>query len=318
MAPQSVNMAGEVSLSDHEQPQAPADAAGGSVKKSGADEERMAPKTPHYLEVEHKNKIPLWLAPCHLVAALFQGMQSLFLFAFASQTDLQWEVYTNYPSASDELQDDIYATPDPKLIGTYPITWYAGLFILLSCIDHILCIVPRFREHYEYYIERHQSPMRWIEYSLSASLMRMHIAQVAGVTDAHILFLIFTMTHVALYFPALHEKMNAKARADGYEQNWTAFYCGTVPHMASWGVIFFYFFSGLNRGDPPGFVVTIVMSLFVLDMSFPTCFVLQWRKVGIFQDYLVGEFGFIMLSFTTKTFLAWITLAGANGYSRNN
>jgi hypothetical protein len=27
---------------------------------------------------------------------------------------------------------------------------------------------------------------------------------------------------------------------------------------------------------------------------------------------LVGDFGFIMLSFTAKTFLSWITLAGAN------
>jgi hypothetical protein len=279
------------------------------------DEE--APKR-HYLEVDNLNKIPLWLAPCHLVAALFQGMQALFLFAFASQTDLQWLVYTNYPSATDEgLMEDEYAIPNPKLLGSYPITWYAGLFILLSCIDHISCILPRFRDHYEYYIQRHQSPVRWVEYSLSASLMRMHIAQVAGITDAHILFLIYAITHVALYFPALHEKLNAKARADGYEQNWTAFYCGTVPHMASWGVVFFYFFSGLNRGDPPGFVVAIVFSLFVLDMSFPICFVLQWKKIGIFQDYLVGEFGFIMLSFTTKTFLAWITLAGANGYSRN-
>lgn len=306
MAPMSVDMTGEVNSQQD---------AKRTVKTGDAGEEKVV--KPHYLDVQNLNKIPLWLAPCHLVAALFQGMQALFLFAFSSQTDLQWLVYTNYPSARDEaLLEDQYAMPQPNLLGSYPITWYAGLFILMSGIDHVTCILPRFRERYEYYIERHQSPTRWVEYSLSASLMRMHIAQVAGVTDAHILFLIFTMTHVALYFPALHEKLNAKARADGYDQNWTAFYCGTVPHMASWGVIFFYFFSGLNRGDPPGFVTTIVLSLFILDMSFPTCFVLQWRKVGVFQDYLVGEFGFIMLSFTTKTFLAWITLAGANGYSR--
>jgi len=300
----SVSMTGEVN--SHQD---------GRRTSKGEDEERA--QRPHYLEVENLNKIPLWLAPCHLVAALFQGMQALFLFAFSTQTDLQWLVYTNYPSPrSEDLPEDAYAIPDPKLVGSYPITWYAGLFILMSGIDHVSCLIPRLREHYEYYIERHQSPTRWIEYSMSASLMRMHIAQVAGVTDVHIMFLIFAMTHVSIYFPALHEKLNAKARADGYEQDWTAFYCGTIPHVASWLVIFFYFFSGLNRGDPPGFVAPIVLSLFFLDMSFPICFVLQWRKIGVFKDYLVGEFGFIMLSFTTKTFLAWITLAGANGYSR--
>jgi len=312
MAPQgSIDMSGEVSVREVPRP-----AVGNNTIKMGDEEQ---PLKPHYLEVENLNRIPLWLAPCHLVAALFQGMQALFLFAFSTQTDLRWLVYTNYPSPSRAgLGANQYAKPEPVLIGSYPITWYAGLFILLSCIDHITCILPRLRQKYEWYIERHQSPSRWIEYSFSASLMRMHIAQVAGVTDVYVLFLIYAISHVSLYFCILHEKLNAKARADGYTQNWTAFYCGCAPHLASWAVIFCYFFSGLSRGSPPGFVWTIVLSLFFLDMSFPTCFVLQWRKIGVFQDYLVGEFGFIMLSFTCKTFLAWITLAGANGYTRRH
>ena len=284
--------------------------------KKKTEQSRMQQQA-NYLEVTtNLNPIPFWLAPCHLVAALFQCMQALFLFAMASQTDLLWFVYTNYPSRDDEtLLEDEYAKPDPQLIGSYPITWYAGLFILLSAVDHISCIVPGFRQHYEYYIERHQAPTRWMEYSLSAALMRMHIAQVAGVTDVHLLFLIFAMTHVSLYFPALHEKMNARARAEGMTQNWSAFHCGLIPHMAVWGVIFWYFFSGINRGDPPGFALILVFSLFVLDFSFPTVFILQWKKVGIFDDYLIGELSLIGLSFTTKTFLAWTTIAGANRYS---
>jgi hypothetical protein len=110
----------------------------------------------------------------------------------------------------------------------------------------------------------------------------------------------------------MHEKLNAKARADGYTQNWFPAYAGGVPHMASWMVIFCYFFTGVRRGDPPAFVGTIVFGLFLLDSCFAICFYLQWHKIGIFNDYLVGEFGFIMLSFTAKTFLAWVTLIGAN------
>jgi hypothetical protein len=80
-------------------------------------------------------------------------------------------------------------------------------------------------------------------------------------------------------------------------------------------VIFHFFFGGLD--DPPAFVGTLVGGLFMLEMCFPICFVLQWKKIGVFRDYLIGEFGFIMLSFTAKTLLAWVTLAGANEYSRN-
>lgn len=276
-------------------------------------------KQRQYDEVENLNEIPLWLAPCHMVAALFQLMQALFLMAFSSKVDLMWYIYVNFPTSDEELlSKSDFAKPFAQEVGSYPITWYAGVFILLSGIDHIICVLPSVRPYYEYYIERHQSPIRWIEYSLSAPLMRMHIAQVAGVTDIHILWCIFFLGHVSMYFPAMHERLNAKARADGYEQYWFPAYAGGVPHMASWMVIFCYFFTGLRGGDPPAFVGTIVFCLFLLDSCFAICFFLQWKKIGMFKDYLVGEFGFIMLSFTAKTFLAWITLAGANSSRRDS
>ena len=275
-------------------------------------------KRRRYDEVENLNEIPLWLAPCHMIAALFQFVQALFLFAWSSKVDLTWYVYVNFPTKDELPSEHDFAKPFAQEVGSYPITWYAGVFILLSCIDHVLCILPSVRPYYEYYIERHQSPIRWIEYSLSAPLMRVHIAQVAGVTDVHILWCVFFLGHSAMYFPAMHEKLNAKARADGYTQNWFPAYAGGVPHMASWLVIFCYFFTGLRQADPPEFIGTIVFCLFLLDSCFAICFHLQWKKIGIFKDYLIGEFGFIMLSFTAKTFLAWATLAGANRSRRDS
>jgi hypothetical protein len=192
-----------------------------SLEGSESSQKDQTEAEPLYLEIENKNKIPLWLAPCHLVAALFQCMQSLFLFAFSSQVDLKWYLYSNLPTSDvDLLGDDGYAKPESQELLAYSITWYAGVFILLSGFDHILSILPYVRQYYEYHVERHQSPIRWVEYSLSAPLMRVHIAQVAGVTDVHTLFLIFFLGHTSMYFPCIHEKMNAKARADGYKQNW--------------------------------------------------------------------------------------------------
>ena len=301
---------------------------GDGERKNGAANTNNATNTQkHYLEPDNLNEIPMFLAPCHWIAALFQFMQSIFLFAFSSQVNLRWRVFTNFPMVTDSstsnrdvFDPDIvyYASAETRYIGSYYVTWMTGGFIILSGIDHLLCVLPRFKGTYEYYLIRNQSPFRWAEYSISAPLMKMHIAQVAGVTDIHMLFLIFMLNHVAIYFPLIHEKLNAKARADGYEQNWMPLIGGVIPYLACWLIIFCYFFEALSRGDqPPAFVYTIVFSLFLVEMLFPLCFFLQWKKIGKFEDYLLGEFGFIMLSFVAKSILAWTTLVGANHYVEN-
>ena len=270
-----------------------------------------SPGKRHYLEIDNLNKIPLWLAPCNLVATLFQVLQAGFLFAFSSQIKMKWLIYTNYPSVdTSTLGANEYAKPDPHLLATYSITWYAGIFIIMNAIDHVLCVLPWTRPTYEYYIERSQNPIRWYEYGFSASLMRVTIAQLAGVTDIHLLVCIYFLTVCMIWFGIMHEKLNAKARADGYTQDWTPFWMSWVAQLVAWIIIFLYFFSGIKHGAKSSFETTIVFLLFVLDAGFAVVFTLQWRKIGVFKDFMIGEFAFILLSFTAKSFLAWISFAG--------
>ena len=280
----------------------------------------------HYIEIVDPsclNPIPHWLAPCHMVAVTFLGIQAFFLFLFSSFVDMKWHLYTNFPAFwfQDEvtspgvvLGEEVktFASPESECIATYTITWYAGIFILFSMLDHLSCLVPGLRQRYEYYIERHQSPFRWIEYSLSSALIKVYIAQLAGVTDVHLLICIFMLAHVTCYFAILHEMINARARAEGYEQTWWPFWLGTVPHMTAWAMIGSYFFSSVHRGhEQEGFVSVVCILLFCLDATFPVMFILQWHRVWIFENYLFGELGFICLSFITKTSMAWITVGSA-------
>jgi ABC-type spermidine/putrescine transport system permease subunit I len=145
--------------------------------------------------------------------------------------------------------------------------------------------------------------------------MRVHIAQVAGVTDLYTLILTFFLGHAAIMFPLMYEKMNAKNRADGYVQDTSPFWMGFLCHAASWAVVFAYFASGSTE-EGRSLAIALVLTLFILELTFPAAFVLQWGKVGPFKDYMIGEFTFCLLSFTTKTFLAWATLIGANAYAR--
>ncbi|KAL3904329.1 MAG: hypothetical protein SGILL_010112 [Bacillariaceae sp.] len=289
-----------------------------SSRKSEKSTTATAPlkSSDEYMEIENKNEIPMWLAPCHFVTAIFQFMQALFIFAFSTKVDLKWCVYTFYPNAENEVhENDIYAIPEENEVGCFTITWYAGVAILLSGLHHLSNVLPRFREAYEYKIARHQSPARWIEYSLSCAIMRVHIAQVAGVTDLYTLILTFFLSHAGLLFAMSYEKLNCKNRADGYVQDQSPFWFGVVCHIASWAIIFAYFIVGMSRIDA-SLAIGLVLALFFLEMTFPIVFVLQWGKIGPFEDYLIGELAFCLLSFTTKTFLAWATLIGANAYAR--
>ncbi len=63
---------------------------------------------------------------------------------------------------------------------------------------------------------------------------------------------------------------------------------------------------GLEDGEgPPGFVYGILISIFVLFNSFAINQWLQYRQIGPWRDYLVGERTYIVLSLVAKSALAW-------------
>ncbi len=77
-----------------------------------------------------------------------------------------------------------------------------------------------------------------------------------------------------------------------------------------WLLIGIYIWSPSNDASPPGFVYAIFVSLFVCFNSFALNMVLQYKRVGPWRDYLVGEGAYIVLSLTAKTALAWQVFGG--------
>jgi len=66
-----------------------------------------------------------------------------------------------------------------------------------------------------------------------------------------------------------------------------------------------------ETGSVPGFVYGIFFSLLVLFALFAANMWLQYRQIGRWRDYLFGERGYIVLSLTAKSALAWQVYAGA-------
>jgi hypothetical protein len=85
-----------------------------------------------------------------------------------------------------------------------------------------------------------------------------------------------------------------------------------VAGIIPWIVIFVYFLGSVASEDakPPAFVYAIIPTLFVFFNIFAINMVLQYKKVGAWKDYLVGERVYIILSLTAKTVLAWLIFGG--------
>ena len=66
---------------------------------------------------------------------------------------------------------------------------------------------------------------------------------------------------------------------------------------------------GLDSPGPPTFVYAIIVSLFLFFNVFAVNMWLQYRQIGPWRDYLVGEKTYILLSLTAKALLAWQVFA---------
>lgn len=192
-----------------------------------------------------------------------------------------------------------------QIIGYIPIGPIVSSFLFLSAIAHFLIAVP-FNKFYNKSLDKHVNYFRWFEYALSSSVMIVLIAMFFGVYDVSSLVLIFganaTMNLMGLMME-IHNQTTKKTR-------WLAFWIGSFIGIIPWVIIFMYLFGNGNIAEIPPFVWAIAGTYFVLFWTFPINMILQYSKVGKFQDYRFGERGYIILSIVAKTLLAWLVFAG--------
>lgn len=186
--------------------------------------------------------------------------------------------------------------PAAEVVFDLPVGLTVASFLLLAAADHLLVAVPPVRGWYEANLRRGRNYARWIEYSISASVMLILIATLSGIWDLAAVIGLFAANSAMILFGWLQEKDHEPGG------DLTAFWFGTLIGLVPWVVIVFYLLSG---SDPPGFVYGIFVSLFVLFSSFGVNQWLQYRQVGRWRDYLFGERSYIVLSLVAKSLLAW-------------
>lgn len=191
---------------------------------------------------------------------------------------------------------------NPILLFNSNVSYTIALFLGLSAFFHFLVASKFFYTKYIDGLKQNRNIFRWVEYSLSSSVMIFVIAQLNGISDYAALLAIFGVNVSMILFGWLQEKYTQPG--DG---QWLPFIFGCIAGIIPWIIIVIQLLSpsGPAGATAPGFVYGIVISLFVLFNCFALVQYKQYKAKGKWANYLRGEKTYIILSLVAKSLLAW-------------
>jgi len=196
--------------------------------------------------------------------------------------------------------------PDPQTLFEIPIAPLVAAFLFLSAAAH-WSLASFGRGWYEEELGRHMNRARWLEYSLSSSVMIVVIAMLVGIYDVASLLLLFAANAAMILFGWVMEIQNR----GGGRVDWTSYWFGVIVGAVPWIAIGVYLVgSAIGPGGPPGFVYAIYVSIFLFFNVFALNMVFQYKRVGRWREYLYGERVYMLLSLVAKSLLAWQVFAG--------
>jgi hypothetical protein len=226
--------------------------------------------------------------------AAVHGLQAVLMIALSNSRSLPvTAVFANGPPGQPTRPLEI------DQLFTYRLGWAVAGFEIISAASHALIASPWGHARYIRELERHRNRFRWVEYSLSASLMIVIIAGLTGITDIAALIALFGVNASMILFGWLMETTNEP----GKTVSWTPYAFGCVAGIVPWAAIVVYLIG--DGSSVPKFVYGIFVSLFVFFNCFAVTQLLQYKGRGRWSNYLFGERVYIFLSLIAKSLLAW-------------
>ena len=191
---------------------------------------------------------------------------------------------------------------DPVVLFNTPIGLSVALFLGLSALAHFIVVSPKFIERYSAGLAQKHDYFRWVEYSISSSVMIVLIAQITGIAEVTALLAIFGVNASMILFGWLQEKYEQPGQG-----GWLPFIFGCIAGIVPWLAVAIYVIAPSNpsNASAPGFVYAIIVTIFVLFNTFAWVQYKQYKAVGKWSDYLYGERAYIVLSLVAKSLLAW-------------
>ena len=214
-------------------------------------------------------------------------------------TDFAITVTSSFPAGPPGT-----APEAPAALFDVRIGFAIAAFLALAAIDHLLTGTA-LRDRYEADLGRGINRFRWVEYSVSATIMIVLIGFYNGITGITAVIAIIGANVAMILFGWLQEVMNPPGRE---RTTMLPFWFGTIAGLAPWVAILV---NTVGADTVPGFVYGIIGSLFVFFMSFGLNQYLQYKEIGPWASYAYGEKVYLVLSLAAKSALAWQIFGGS-------
>lgn len=290
----------------------------------------------------------------HLAAFIFMGIQTIAYGAAQSNVDLTIIMTVGFTRSRDHQIENCSmwnSMPNLKQIGDWNPIWLMTFFVVLASFDHLCCYVYmcNYAESAKQWLFNIRSnPLRMVEYSISASVMALAVALLSGISDIHLICLIFFMHAIGVMLGLVNELLpvdkyfsltNQDSSIEVAHTSWKkssemealndrlmllrklVMGLGWVTIFTPWLVMISYFTAAAKRMDDendefPGFVYAAFLGTLILFVCFGVnsycCTILKM------YSYSQAEIIYIVLSLTAKTFLAADVFGGLSSSSTSN
>lgn len=233
----------------------------------------------------------------NLALTVLHGVQAVAVLLLASSFAIT--VTSSFPAGPPGA-----AVPAPESLVDVGVGAAIAVFLGLAAVDHLLTATV-LRRRYEDDLRRGLNRFRWLEYSISSTIMVLLICAYTGITGLSALIGIAGANIAMILFGWLQEVMNPPARS---RTTMLPFWFGCVAGAAPWVAVTA---NVVGAEAIPGFVYGIFGSLFVFFMSFAVNQWLQYKEIGPWRSYAYGEKAYLVLSLVAKSLLAWQIFGGS-------
>lgn len=187
-------------------------------------------------------------------------------------------------------------------LGLLIISFHLLSFVFQSFAAFSDIYGPVCKYKYSEMINRNKNPLRFIEYSFSASIMLIAIALLNGVTDINLIASIAILTSACQLCGLAVEYVK------NFNIKWVLHFTGWLQFCWAYSIIGHAFFKSIEEasgttGGPPNFVYIIVVALFLLYSSFGF---VQLIEVCCGINPFLKEKTYVILSLTAKLLLGWM------------
>jgi hypothetical protein len=186
-------------------------------------------------------------------------------------------------------------------ISSIPLAYAVLAFAVLSALAHFVAATVG-RRRYEADLLRGMNHLRWLEYSVTSTIMIVLIAQLTGIYDLAALLGIAGANIAMILFGWTMDRQVADRRELGLPTDWSSFIFGCIVGAIPWIAIGAYL---VGAPEVPGFVVGIFVSLFAFFNCFALVMLFEYARIGPWRRVIAAERTYIILSLTAKIVLTW-------------